>query len=54
MTKHMTMIEYYYDDDDIYGDRNKYGNDDDNDASGSGLDGPIFDLITTTRYHGRG
>ena len=38
--------------DNVDDNRNKDGNDNTNDASGSGPDGLIFNLITTPRYRG--
>ena len=43
------MTNYHYGDDNIDNNRNEDGNDDDNAASGSGSDGPIFDPIMTPR-----
>ena len=41
-------------DDNVDDNGNKYGNDDDNTTSGSGSNGPVFDLITMPRSHGGG
>ena len=48
------MTDYYYDDSEGDDDRKKDRNDEDNDAFGSDLDVPIFDLITTNRSYGGG
>ena len=48
------MTNYDDGDKDRNGDENEERNDDNNVASGSWYDGPIFDPITTTWSHGRG
>ena len=48
--KHTTMGKY----DNGYDDENEDVNNDDNAASGSGSDVPIFNPITTPRSHGGG
>ena len=48
------MTNYNYGDNAGDDDGNEDGNDDNNVASGSGSDGPIFNLLTTPRSRGEG